>query len=434
MSRKCRVSGGLWAVLLLALASCQCWRGREAPAQPAREEAALSVLQAFRARVAASRAQMPDIVKAAEVAGERLMARPNALINVPYASQTTFAEDILNRSGGLANALPPLERPQETTPQDVLLMSARSWEKNAAEARKEIAEAHENGWLIVLFASRAGMPQDVRADYLIDNGAATGNDEEGPLNALANCVNGWLWCCEYVGALTRRGQCPGILMSALVEGADQHNQQLQTPKGRHWLGECQIPVEPGYLAGAYLRRVDEMLEALAGKRIQGQIGKAADIIAERIAAGRPVLVSSCTHVLLFEIFLNNRCPWKPFYVVWRAQTAIPQNVKQGDLLVWFGFRGLSTPYEDYGKYIRESGADLITCYMPDSNAASPLVHIDQYRSPWDAEVNVPCPPGQMAPISGINQGLLYRMLDAAVVDKLKARGVTDIKPVEVAPP
>jgi len=95
--------------------------------------------------------------------------------------------------------------------------------------------------------------------------------------------------------------------------------------------------------------------------------------------------------------------------------------------VWFSFKGLSTPFEDYGKYIRQSGADIITCFVPDENPANnapeALVRIEQSWSKWDAEVEVPCPPGRMAPVSGLNQGLLYRMLDAAAAERLELMGV-----------
>jgi len=433
----------LWIALLAGLASCCCWPGggrARAPLTPAspQSRAALAVLDAFRARTAVSREQLPTIIESAEVAADRLVAHPSSLLNVPYAPQKTFAEDILNRSGGLANALPSVERRAEITEHDVFLFSVRSWEKDGKEALGHIAEAQGRGWLVVLFASKAGAPQDLAVGYLIDNGAPTGREEEGPVNALANSLNGWLWCCEYVAALTRRGKCPGILQSALTEGADEHNSRLQTREGRHWLGECDQPVAAGALARAYLRRIDELLVTLAGERIQGQTQDAARIIAERLAAGANVAVSTCTHFLMFEVFWNNRTPWKPFFVVWRAKTAIPQNVQPGDLLVWFGFKGLSTPYEDYGRYIRETGASLITSFTPDENPANnapqALAHIDQSWSEGDAEVAIPCPPGRMAPISGINQGLLYRMLDAAAAEKLEQAGVTDLEVPQVPAP
>ena len=414
-------------VLALGVASCS-WLGWGKAAvsgqAPVSVQHGQRTLRAFQRRIAHARADLPNVILAAQAVADRMIEQPDTLIDVPYGPQETFAEELLNRSGGLAVALPSVERRKEITDHDVLLFSVRSWEKNGEQAGKILAEAREKGALIVMFASKAGAPGDLDVDFLIDNGASGGGEDEAAVNALGNDLNSWLWCCEYASALTRRGRSPGILMSALRPGADEHNKKLQSRQGRHWMGECETPVEVGALAGIYLARAEELVQSLAGKRTQTQLGCAANTISRRIAAGGKVMAANCTHFLLFDIELNHRTPWRPFYVVWRAKTAFPANLHEGDLLLWFSFKGLSTPYEDYGKYIRESAADVITCYKQDedasNNLADPLCHIDQTWGPKDAEVPVPFPPGDMAPISGINQGLLYRMLDEATVSLLAA--------------
>jgi len=396
-----------------------------AAAQAAHEQQA-SVLDAFRKRVEFARKQVPAIAKAADAAADRIAAHPDALLTVPYAPQQSFAEEILNRSGGLAGALPVEERPREATDHDVFLFSVRSWEANADQAAPIVRQAHEKGWLVVLFASRAEMPDGVAADYVIDNGSDCGCKEDAPVNAIANVLNAWLWNCEYVAALTRRGKCPAILKSGTLPDAAEHNASIQTPSGRHWMGECATRVPPGKLSEAYLLRVDELLRAVGSEKIQGEIAGAADLIAAQINAGRKVRVATATHLLMGEIFLDNRTPWEPFNVVWRAKTAFRERLREGDLLLWFSFVGMSSPYEDYGKYIRETKAPFIACFLEDRNAANnapdALFRIEQSWTWGDAEVEVPCPPGRMAPVSGINQGLLYRMLDEAVAKRLNAQG------------
>jgi len=407
----------LWLLSLLTVVSC---RAAEPQAQP--RSASLAVLESFKGRVAVAREDVPQIIKAAEAAAERMVSKPDALINVPYAPQPSFAEEIVNRSGGLAAALPPEERWRETTDHDVLLFSVRSWEKDGPKTPDVLKDARKRGWLIVLFASKAGAPKDLDVDYLVDNGASTGGASEAPMNAITNCLNAWVWHCEYAAALTRRGKCPGILKSIALPDGAQYDAPLQTRRGRHWMGECNTPIEPGKLADAYLKRVDELVAALGGERTQGQIGKAADIIAERMTAGRTVGVATCTHVLMSEIFLDTRSPWKPFNVVWHAKAAFPENVKKGDLLVWFGYIGVSTVLEDYNRYMRETGADVVTCFVRDenesNNAPEALAHIDQSWVRGDAEVAIPFAPGRMAPVSGLDQGLLFRMLDAAVAARI----------------
>jgi len=406
----------LLLVLVLALASC----ATSVPEAPARSEA-LAVLDAFAQRVEVARAHSPQIIKAAEATAERMVDKPDTLLNVPYSTQPAFAEEILNRSGGLANTLPSLDRRREITDHDVLLYSVRSWEKDVAKTVKVLTDARAKGWLIVLFASRAGMPKGIEVDYLMDNGARGGGAGEAPVNVIANSLNAWLWHCEYVAALTRRGKCPGILKCGALPGAEAHNNPLQKRAGRHWLGECGEAIPPGKLSGLYLVRVEKLVRTLSGERAQGQINKAAAIVAARMKKGK-VPIATATHILMSEILLDTRGAWRPFNVVWHARTALPENVKRGDLLVWFSFVGLSSPYEDYGKYIRQSGADLVTCFKKDTNlsnnAPEALAHIDQSWGPDDAEVPVPFPPGHMAPVSGLEQALIFRMLDAAAAQRL----------------
>jgi hypothetical protein len=106
----------------------------------------------------------------------------------------------------------------------------------------------------------------------------------------------------------------------------------------------------------------------------------------------------------------------------RHSEAAFRELKRGDLLVWFGYVGVNTQYEDYLRAIREANLSLVTSYVTDANAnnnaAEALVHIEQQWSVPDAEVPVAFPPGRLAPVSGLEQGLLYRLLEAAVEKNL----------------
>ena len=68
--------------------------------------------------------------------------------------------------------------------------------------------------------------------------------------------------------------------------------------------------------------------------------------------------------------------------------------------------------------------DIITTYAPCEQSygtvSNVLAHIDQSWVLGDAEVPLPCPPGKMAPVSGINGVLLFRMLDDEVAKRLPA--------------
>jgi len=386
-------------------------------------------LEAFTRRVAFARRQLPRITRSAEAVAARLVAHPKLLINVPYWPQQTFAEEMLNRSGGLALALPTIERTKEATPNDVVLFSMRSWQMADREGLQKrlslLKEYRKKGWMIVLFASKIGIPSDVEVDVLIDNGATSPGAEQAAVNTLANDLNGWLWCCEFVSAMTRHGKCTGILKSATLKGSEEHNKPLQTHAGRHWMGTCDTPIPKGQLANIYLKQIDRLIAELSGPRIQAQIRRAAELVSRKINAGGKVGVASCSHFLLSEAFQSSKTPWHAFNVVWQTKNgAFEKNMKKGDLLVWFSFIGINTPYEDYATHIRACGAEFITSFLPDkenpqNNAPDAAAHIDQSWTYGDAVVPIPYAPGHMAPISGINQGLLYRMLDDEASARLK---------------
>lgn len=387
------------------------------------------LLVEFDRRVEVTRKQLGVITSAGEAAAKRVAAHNDALINVPYAPQGTFAEEILNRAGGLAQALPPEERPKAVTPNDVLLVSARCWEADGAKARAMIEQGRKQGWLVVLFASKAGMPADLAPDFLIDNGAKAGGPDEASMNAIVNVLNAWLWCCEYASGLTREGKHPGVLYSILMPGSKEHNAEIQSPKGRYFLSAAAKPIAKGTLAKAYLARVARLWASLDEPAMQESIDRAADVISDRIRAGGKVLVSSCTHFLMGEVMpqpgVPARTPMQGIHAVWHSKTVFLNAVKPGDLVVWFGYVGMSTPYEDYGGAIRATKAPFIACCVPDAgnpanDPADAAVRIDLSWRPPDAEVEIPFPPGRMAPVSGIEQGLAYRMLEERVAGRLAA--------------
>lgn len=381
-------------------------------------------LAEYERRTAVIRQNVPTIIKAAEAAAARTVENPLMLVNVPYGLQGSFAEEILNRSGGLANALPPEERPKLMTPQDVMLMSVRSWEADAGKVRQMIKLYGSKGSYNIVFGSKAGMPEDIAVDLVIDNGAATGGKSEAAVNAVVNITHAWLWCVEYAAALTRQGKTPGVLQSMLVEGSEAHNKTLQGAESRRTLGVATRAVPAGEYAAVYLARHDALLDTLHSPATADQVNAAADLIAAHLKAGGKVGVASCTHILSQEIMIDSRTPIKPFNVVWRSHTAFRENLAPGDVAVFFGYIGVATPNEDYDTPMKELGLKRIVSFSPDTanpanNAPDAAVHIDQHWALPDAEVKIDFAPGVMAPISGVDQGLLFRMLEDAVIERTK---------------
>jgi hypothetical protein len=73
--------------------------------------------------------------------------------------------------------------------------------------------------------------------------------------------------------------------------------------------------------------------------------------------------------------------------------------------------------------MRATGAKLVTSFVTDTktpanNAPDALAHIEQHWKEPDSEVAVPFPPGVMAPVSGLDEAMIFRMVEDAVARKL----------------
>lgn len=388
-------------------------------------------LRAFERRLPVIREQLPTLIASASDYAQDLMDRPEALLNVPYEEQKSFSEEFINRAGGLAHTYPTEapDRQDRATEHDVVLMAIRSWEKREAEFRERIREYKEQGWKVTLIGSEAGRPDDLEVDYFIDNGAPSGAAEHGRVNVLANVVLGWMWSAEYVAAMTREGRIPAILISVAHDHAREHNRELQTPEGRHAIGECAHAVPEGELALAYHDRVRRMTRELRSEYIQDQITEAADVIAGRLASGQTVGLTGLGHLIYHEPMQGDvRSPMTPFNR--RLDPTFTDTLDPGELLVWIGYMGINSAHADFITPMNEAEVDVVTSYAPvppdyESEQATlenlhavpegQVAHIDQ---PWllgDAEVELPCEPGRMAPISGVCRTLIFRMLDDAVL-------------------
>jgi hypothetical protein len=380
-------------------------------------------LKDYQARIPLMRKQIPAVGASAQQAAENKLTHPNSLLNTPYWEQVTFSEEMINRAGGLALAYPTgALAGMAATEHDVVLLTVRSWEKERETVLKSVKEYREKGWTVTIIGSKVGKPADLDADFFIDNGAPSEGAEHGRINVLANVTLGWMWCCEYAAAMSRKGKFPAILYSVAMEGAAEYDATIQTAQGRRTVVPCEKAIPAGALSRIYLKRVEKLVSDCKSRRIQGQVRKAADVVAARMRAGGTVGLSGLGHVILEEVKLDTRAPWKAFQAVGSVKTAYTANLKPGELLVWISYCGMNSAYDDYAKYIAEARVDLVTSYAPDpewsKDAPKALAQIDQCWKLPDAEVPIPVYPHAMAPVSGINQGLVLRMLDDEVAKRL----------------
>jgi hypothetical protein len=372
-----------------------------------------AALAAYRQRLQALSQQIPAVVKAAEAAAARQLAHPEMTIRYPWPHQQAFSDEFIARSGSLANWDAYPAKQENPTP-DLFIYAARSWEEDGEEAKTVLAESRKRGYAILLIGSQQGLPAELPHDFFLNNGARGGKKDESGINQIANITLGWMWQCEFAAALSRKGQRPGIMMSMLLPGANDYNAGL-TPKIR--LYPTKVSAEAGTLATAYLARMEWLVGDLAGDRAQGQIARAAALITEHLGKGGRVVAGCMGHAVPMELDHEVKSPFVSLGMP--VEKDIKEKMKADDLVLFIGYIGISNPYYDYGKWFREAGLKVIASFAPDevdpaNNADFAVARIDQSWKLGDAEVAIPFPPGKMAPMSVVNQLLLFRMLDEAV--------------------
>ncbi|MHB0937147.1 MAG: hypothetical protein ACYC6A_12230 [Armatimonadota bacterium] len=392
----------------------------------------------YRHRLELVRQQIPQITISAEVVAKRWVEKAPVLFHYPFGGDTSdFTMENIARAGGLDNAQPNTVRLKLRTANDVIVVAPRSWEKGGAFLQKELPKAREQGWLTVVFGSKQGMPEGLPVDFLIDNGARDGGEDEAAVNQIVNMTNGWIWQCEVTAALTRLGKRPAILKGMPLPGAQAHNTEFQRGDALPELYPCDTPIPAGSLAKQYLEQIERELAILESKSSQDQLDRAADIAATRVKAGKTLWACSFTHVLDGEVFLNNKSPIKAFRgISCENGETFTRNLKPGDLLFFFGEWSLNLPWFDYLKVIRSTGADFIVGYRVGTEATEPYEgpadFYDQkvndaqmvLEQEWpfeNAAVDIPFAPGKMAPVSGVHLCLQYRMLDEKIAERLAAK-------------
>lgn len=394
-----------------------------------------SVLDEYEARLATIRAQVPVLAASAEAAAARMLADPRtAIVCQSFPGASEFSNEMLSRAGGIAKISGRVGKADDTA---IMLVPARSWEQEGALVLPLLAERRGKAGLVTVIGSRAGMPTNAVGDFWLDNGAPSGEASHGAVNIMANVTLGWMWCCEYAAALSRKGKYPGILRTKVLDDSLAHNQPLRPPGGQEWLGDTDTSVAAGKLSVAYLDRIGQLIRDLRSPALQGAVSNAADIVAARARQGRSIQMSGSGHIVNYELLRSDlKGPYKGLH-----SSKVGMGLTNGDLLVWFGYMGhvglMKTGGVDRLTDLGKAGVDVILCEAPAPDARntapdilarvapgilfaapSPSPIIATIEQAWgmpDADVDIPWPPRRMAPVSGINALLLLRMLDEQVV-------------------
>lgn len=426
-----RICMKFYRISIVTLVLCLC-ASTAAFAQVVPADLPQPTLREFADRLPGLHEQITPISEAATASAERILEHQGALLHVPYSEETGLGDELSNRAGGLAIAAPYAWRRKMVTENDVVLISVRAWDVDGQWAIEKLAEYKKDGWMTTLIASRAGAPDnlgELGATFFIDNGAPDGSAQHGRINVLANTAAAWMWCCEYVAGMTRKGKLPGILISVGIPGGKAHDRPIQTKEGRLETSDTEIEIPAGELASMYHARLKTLVADLATPWRQAQVDAAADVVADYLNRGRKVVVSGVGHLITGEQGLDHKSPFEGRHSGHVKRGELARDFEPDDLLIWIGYSGgPNSLYTNYGKLIEESGLNLVTSHTPDPRLEeadmgklTPLAHIDQSWSIGDAEVRMSIPPGHLAPISGINAMLVLRMLDDEVAARIKSQ-------------
>ena len=416
---------------LAAAALCAFFAVRLAAAAAAAAAADQPFDAALGARLGACRAAVSNITASAEVAAARILANPYARLKVPREECAGLNEELIARAGGLSQIGWSYASSGRATPDDIQLFAVRDWESFGPRAAWLVDRWRQSGNLVVVFGSAAGRPEGLNADFFIDNGAPDGTAAHASVNAAANVVLAWMWCCEYASAFSRKGLFPAVTKGIVSASSWGHNEGTSAPDGGIRLYRCDTPVAAGDLAVAYLNRVAKLVSDIREPPVTHAFARSAEIIADRLAAGRRVAIAGLGHMILEEPKHGLKSPMIGFRAVSMLPDSFAFTLEKGDVIVWVSYSGMNSSHDDYAYAIRRSGADIIFSgseATPPAPDAGFLDFIPQPWSPPDAEVAIPVPPYAMAPVSALARILVLRLLDEEVVAVLRARGLDIPRP------
>lgn len=335
-------------------------------------EAAVESLEASISRLTAS----------AEQAAERIWRNPYASIEIPRKPQWGFAEELWERAGGLAQ----IADGAFDTPDNVILLSSGVTPPNPL-----------NGKLVVSFP-------------------ATGADDR--VNAVTDIVYGWMWCCEYAAALTRRcKRFPAVTKGLHAADSWIVNGCAWSPFNLPRLLPCDEKIAPGRLARDYLGKARGLLRTMDGPATRDAVLRAAGVVRAALDGGHQVGIAGLGHPIVIECTNELKSRMKGICAFGNLPEAFSEALNPGDTLVWIAYDGLDSHWADYARHIRAAQLDLVVSYAawaPPPSDGSVKAFIPQFWSGADAEVTIPVPPYAMAPVSEISRCVILRMLDAEV--------------------
>ena len=388
--------------------------------------------------IAGTAADVPDVVRTAEVAAARYV-RDGESVGI-FGDQGLVSEAI-GRSGGIIGmrrASPPGRTVTPNWQGIVRLLRlasgrgrlvAADWrgivlcfprESGLADDFAEIRSFLRSGRHVVMFGREsiraAAEAAGVRPHAFVRSHAAEHGglfqDAHGrwtvPTEHAADIVALWAWLGEFIAACTRLGQMPVIYQSYDVPGARQRPERF---RGMKFHAEPPVPMEAGRAAREYLAN----LRACLGRFRCGErqhIRQAAEAALESKRLGRRLYAFPHNHTLLRGRLggLHDPGYFTQLNESWfNAKPMLP--VERGDLVFCVGHSRIYAG-GDFGTFaddMRSRGARLIwslASYDRDpvcgtAGIRTDEIFIDQHWGYGDAVVEVPGHDVRILPTSGV---------------------------------
>jgi len=375
-------------------------------------------------------ANLPAITAVAEQVARRHL-NGGAFV-IPWNSQS-LQQEIVGRAGGMINMGREwkTDRTDAEKANDIAIVG---WDR--APGKNELAALQKlkaRGVFIIGFGSK-DMPELAEHVKLCDAFFDTGlpddrvvtlpnGEKAGRATHLLNAMNGWVFIAELVGALTRQGKMPPMYQSNSVPGSQDWNARFLGKLQFH--DDLQVAAQPaGQLGQAYLDQLRYHLRRF--KRLELPAARqAADLIAQEVAAQKPVYVLGMGHMPAYYIGRYEDARWMKYIdahpFVAKQVENVKNNVPEGALAVRLGYFG----EDQIGRNLfAEKKLRLIM--LSDENPtpgmelpASLLLSIDMGMAFGDACVSLEGYPVAIFPPSGVVQTVAYEAINTEVLARLK---------------
>ena len=375
---------------------------------------------------------LPELTRVAEIVADKLIR--NGIIGAVFHQQS-LEEEITGRSGGLLHmgfdrGAWSKDRTPEMDRHNVALVG---WERAPGDGDlAQLQKFKAAGTYIIGFGPR-GMKQleeHVKlCDAFFDTGF--GNDDRvvvlpngskaGRANLLVDMLNVWALQGEIVSALTRKGKMPTMWKSWMYpDGKDWSSKYYQKVQ---WHDEFNIaPIAAGVLGRAYLTQIRAIVNSFQATQ-STLVGRAADMIADEMKAGRKTIVATQGHAPWRFVGQYEDAKWgvlSDFDASAPAQVENHRKTPDGALVLRLGKHGLRKS-EAAVLAEKKQRVILVTVPTPVEEFVPPAglpLTIDMQWKFGDAAIPIENYPIKILPASGVMQVVAFEAINTEVLSRL----------------